>query len=457
MSIRTPKPIHLRAGLLLLLLQAGPPLYAQPAPAGSGRPITVAEAINSAYQNHGRISAAEQSVESARQRVRQARTGTLPTVTASVGYQGRGTSNIGGLFGSEPFRTVTTPAGPRGRFIDTDSVTFNRGIQPRISLNYPVYDGGLTRKQVEQARTGVESSIASLAAARNDLAFSVTAAYLAQLRAERLATLRVEQERLALEQLQRVESQIRVGSAAPAERTLVDSEYQNRRVDRIQAQFDVRVAANTLRNNMGLQAGDPLMLVEPEPSDEQPSPLDDLLELAQRQRPEVVQAEAQVRAAQAVRQIARIGRKPRLDTAVSLNVSPADEFNRSDFSVAAGISMPIWDAGLTHAREQEARSAEEAAQALLEQAQKDVSADVQDAYLNLISALQRVAASNLAVAAARVNLSQANERYASGALAGNVLELIQAQVQFATASNAAINALYDVHLARAQLRRAISR
>jgi outer membrane protein TolC len=37
------------------------------------------------------------------------------------------------------------------------------------------------------------------------------------------------------------------------------------------------------------------------------------------------------------------------------------------------------------------------------------------------------------------------------------VDLIQAQVQFADASNSAIQALYDTHFAQAQLNRAIGR
>lgn len=437
-------------------LQPVPPSPGSAPAAGVGAPVTIAEAILVAYQNHARVLTAEQDVESARQRVRQARTGTLPSVTGEVNYRGRGTSNIGGLFGGEPIGTVTTPAGPRRRTLDTDSVSFDRGIQPRIAVSYPIYDGGLTRRQVEQARAGVEGSTANLAAARNNLALDVTSNYLFQLRSAQLLDLRQEQERLALEQVQRVQAQIELGSAAPADRALVESEYQNRRVDRIQAEFDVRIAANALRNTMGLDAGAPLILVEPAPAEEQAPALVDLIAQSQRQRPEVVQAEAQVRSAQAVRQIARIRRKPRLDTAFSFNLSPTDEFNRGDFAFAAGVSMPLWDAGLTHALEQEARSNEEAAQAQLAQTRKDVAADVQDAYLNLISAQERVRASRQAVGAARINLQQATARYETGALGVTVLELIQAQVQFANASNAAIGAAYDVHLAQAQLKRAVS-
>lgn len=422
------------------------------------QPISLQEAIQIAQQNHARITVAEESVEAARERVRIARTGTLPQITGGIAYSGRGTSNLGGIFGPAPTRTVTRSNGQTVRErIDPNVTTFDRGLQPRVSVSYNVYDAGETRTAVRQARAGVESNIANLAATRNNLTLDVTFDYLAQLRAERLLELRVLQEELAAEQLRRVEARIREGAAAEADRALPLSEFRNRQVDRILAQNDVRVAANALRNTMGLTVGPPLQLVELSETREPLPPLEALRLIAERERPEVAQAEAQMRVAQASVKLARIQRKPRLDTTFSFNVFPNDSFNRSDFAVGAAISMPLWDAGLTHAREQEAQTQVQAAAAQLAQIRKDVEADVVEAYLNLANSRERLEASRLAVEAAQVNLEQTTARYERGLAGVTVVDLIQAQVQFANASNAAIQALYDMHLAQAQLNRAIGR
>lgn len=441
-----------------LLLASGVSAAGQPEPAGTpanpsaptpvaarpvaGDAISLDEAIQIAHQNHGSVAVAEESVEAARQRVRQARVGTLPSLNAQLGFQTSGTSSLGGLIGTN-----------RGG----DTSRSDRGIQPRIGFSFTPFDGGLTRASVRQARANVEGNLAGLSAVRNNLAFEVATNYLAQLRSERLLELRIEQERLAETQLRSVEARIRAGDAAEADRALPLSELRNRQVDRILAENDVRVSANALRNSMGLQTGPPLQLVELQEDTEPLPPLETYLELARRQRPEVVQAEAQVRAAQASVSIARIQRRPRLETGFTYNLTPNDVFSRSDFSFGAAITMPLWDAGLSHAREQEARAGVESATAQLEQVKKDVTADVVDAYLNLVNSRERLGAARLAVQAARVNLEATTARYQRGIAGTTIVELIQAQVQFATAGNSAINALYDIHLAQAQLNRAIGR
>jgi outer membrane protein len=421
------------------------------------QPISLQEAIQIAFQNYGGVQAAEESVEAAIQRVRQARAGTLPSVSAEVTYSGRGVSSLGGLFGQEPTQRVpgTTPGTTVRRSVNTDIITFDQGLQPRLAARWPIWDGGLTRASTRQARAGVESSVAGLGAVRNDRAFIVATNYLFQLRSERLLELRGVQETVALEQLNEVRARIREGAAAAADEALLLSEYQNRRVETITAQNDLRVSANALRNSMGLQVGPPLTLVELRENVEPLPPIEALREAAQRQRPEVIQAEAQVRIAQQSVSIARIGRKPRLDTLVTFDVTPSDAFQRSAFTFGAGVSFPIWDAGVTHAREEEARSGVEAAAAQLTQTRKDVAADVEDAYFTLVNARERVEASELAVRAAQVNLEATTARYRQGL--GTIVDLVQAQEQFATASNNLVSALYDVHLAQAQLNRAVGR
>ncbi len=439
-----------------------PPVTAAPEPprpAINQQPISVQEAIQIAYQQHARVTVAEEGVEAARQRIRLARTGTLPLVTGEVAYSGRGTNSLFGAFGGEPTRTVRpspgSPGQPRRVLVDTDTLSFNQGLQPRLGLAWNVYDGGQTRAQVRQARAGLDANQSNLAAVRNNLEFDVTANYLLQLRSERLLELRITQERLAEEQLARVEARISAGEAPAADRALALSDLRNRQVDRIQAQNDVQVSANALRNAMGLPVGPPLNLVELRERLEEPPTLEQLQEIARRQRPEVVQAAAQVQIAEQGVALARINRRPRLDTVFSFNVNPNNPLQRSDFAVGANVSVPVFDFGRTHAIEQEARTDVQATTAQLEQVRKDVQAEVVEAYLNLINARQRLEASRLAVEAAQVNLENATARYQLGAAGANVVELITAQTQFATANNNAISALYDVFLAQAQLDRAI--
>ena len=117
--------------------------------------------------------------------------------------------------------------------------------------------------------------------------------------------------------------------------------------------------------------------------------------------------------------------------------------------------MPIWDAGVTRAREEEARARLESSEAGEQQTRIDITTSVQQAMLNINSARERLDASAIAVESARRNLEAANERYQQGLAI--LVEITNAQLNYFEAQNNAIEALYDYYLAQAQLRRAMGR
>jgi len=413
---------------------------AAPAPAGAAgaieRPITILEAIDIAFRNHADVAIASQGIVSARQRVTEAKTGTLPSVLGGVTFSGRGVSDLGGAFGGGP-----------------TSTRYDSGAQPAITARQTLFDTGLTRLQVRQARFGVTSAEAGLVDTRRLLAFNVTSDYIQLLRNQKQYDLTKEQVRLAQEQLDLIDARIGAGAAAASDRFPVVRTLRLAQEQQIAAQNNVNVGASALRNTMGLPIGPPLHVADlPEPVYQIPTIQESLAE-AVRLRPDLAQDVAFVETATAGLSLARIRRRPLLTGSVGFNVTPNNAFSRSDWNFLTGVSMPIWDAGLTRAQEREAAATLDVNRARLEQTRKDVEAEVQQAHLNVASAKERVDASRASVEAARVALEAANARYQQG-LAITV-DLTDAQIGFITASTDAINALYDYYLARAQLYRAV--
>ena len=115
--------------------------------------------------------------------------------------------------------------------------------------------------------------------------------------------------------------------------------------------------------------------------------------------------------------------------------------------------MPIWDAGVTRAREREARAGLALAEARVTQTRIDLSNLVQQAVLNIQNAQERLDASRVAAEAAARNLEAENARYQQG-LAIPV-DLTTAQLNSFTAQSNEIQALYDYYVAQAQLKQAL--
>ncbi len=95
------------------------------------------------------------------------------------------------------------------------------------------------------------------------------------------------------------------------------------------------------------------------------------------------------------------------------------------------------------------------------QAQDQVQLDVQQAYITLVQARDRVAVTNAEVTQAQESYRLAHIRYNAGmteqVASSPNLELINAQTSLMQARTDQVNALYDYNNARAQLDHAIGR
>jgi outer membrane protein len=174
---------------------------------------------------------------------------------------------------------------------------------------------------------------------------------------------------------------------------------------------------------------------------------------AVRSHPLLLQEAASVETARSDLRLAGLQRRPVLNTTATLGLNPLDERTKSEWAFIAGVTMPIWDAGVTKAREQSARYNLESTEASQQQTRVEITAAVQQAVLNIQNAKDRLDASAVAVESATRNLEAANERYKQGVL--RIVDITTAQLNYFEAQNNLISALYDYYIAHAQLRRAL--
>lgn len=214
--------------------------------------------------------------------------------------------------------------------------------------------------------------------------------------------------------------------------------------------------------------GQPLVPAPPSPAlVRDPIPLgadfDALVQEAQRTRPEILEADARIAAAQRGIQVARRTSLPGLNLSVGYTLSPnAAGFSRyNQVAGTLGVSIPLFDGGLARARVEQARADVSSAETDRRQAVDQVSLEVQQAYLILLQSRDRVAVAKVGVTQAREASRLAQVRYSAGVSqqvgVSPILELSNAQSSLAQAEANQVNALYDYNNARAQLDRAIGR
>ena len=188
-----------------------------------------------------------------------------------------------------------------------------------------------------------------------------------------------------------------------------------------------------------------------------------LLDEAQKTRPEILESEAQISAAQRGIQYARRSQLPSLSLELSYTYTPnATGFTRENQGAATlGVSIPIFDGGLARERVREARADVATAETNRRQAVDQVQLEVQQAYIALVQSRNRVAVANVGLSQAREAYRLARVRYAAGVsiqpTVSPQIELSNAQTSLAQAQTNQVNAVYDYNASRAQLDRAVGR
>lgn len=426
-----------------------PPPVTLPPPPGPlpadvpNRPLTSDEAVRIALRHQPNVAAAVGGVTAAAGRTQQARSDLLPQLGVSAAYSrvqalnGTGTGG-GGTTGGTGGGSVVTPA----------------GYQASGNLRQLIFDFNHTRDLVRQAAEEQRAAGANLTRVQYDLALQVKQAFYTLVQDQRLVSVNESNVRNQQSHLDLARARLSSGLGLPSDVVRAETAVAD-------AIFNLNQARNNTENSrvaLALTLGvDPRTPIVPAESAE-PSPpsvdVNGLVNQALTARPEVVQAQATVKAAEHGVSAAATTSAPSLAGNLGLatrgSTFPPDN---NSWSIGASINWPLFDSGFTAGRVREARGNLDTARAQLESAKQGVISDVGQAYLNLVTAQQRVATADSEVANAQESVRLAEGRFRAGL--GTFIDVTDAQSALLTAQTNRVNALSAVDQARAALRRAI--
>jgi len=419
-----------------LVLASLPPL-ADPARALPGR--TLEECVEIALERHPRLGFARAEVEAGRERVRQNIAPYLPQVSggASVARRKRNAAQATGL-----------PGGGGGGGASPFTYYSNA-----LSLSQILFDFGRNLDAIQAARAREDSLIADAVTQRETIVRDVKQAYFDLLAARRLRDVAEEVLRSNQRQLEQARGRYEVGFATKLDVTRSEVLEANAELDLLTARNAVLVGEQTLRNAMGLT--EPLDFEPVDVLDDRPFEIEEqrALAIALENRPELVSVRALRRAAEEDASARWKEHLPDLTGGANIDWSGSSTPLRDSWNLAATVSVPIFSGGLIDARVGEAR-ANALALSFEEQAlTQDVALEVRRAVLELGRAREAIGVSERARTQARENLELAEGRYEAGV--GNVIELVDAQVQRASAEAEHVRSLYAFQTAVAELERAI--
>jgi outer membrane protein len=404
---------------LLLLATASRSLFAQ-----TPQVLSLHDAEQIAVQNHPQVQAAQNMAEAAKQQVREVRSNYYPTA-------------LGSLTGVEAENNSRITAGGLNNPIILDR--YANGV----SVSQLVTDFGRTHELSKSSGLHARAQEQNVSRSRAEVLVQVDEAYFAALKAQ--AVLQVAQQ--TVQQRQVVADQI---TALASNQLKSDLDASFAQVDLsqgqlllIQAQNNLQASFSDLSAALGYPDERTFTLVEEPVPGPPPSDLQQMINEAFQNRPELLAERLNVESASSYATAERDLFLPTISAAGVAGLTPFRQAGLDSRYAAAGfnVNIPIFNGHLFSARLAEAKYRAQAEGQYLRDLQDRIARDVRTTWLSANSSFQRlsVTAQFLNQATQALNLAQA--RYQLGL--SSIVELTQAQLNLTQAQIEQASAKYD--------------
>lgn len=397
-----------------------------------GELLTLERVVTITRQNQPAILAAGGHVNAGRSRVGQAQSQYYPQVNGGAGYDRL--SPEGNIYG-----------------VGDDGV-YNR-LTAGINASQMLYDFGKTATRVEIEKTGLDSARADLNAA-NDLAvFQAKLAYYDMLKIARNTEVASETVRQFEQHLQQAKGFFDAGVKPKYDVTKAEVDLSSARLVQIQVENNLRLARVVLNNAMGLPDAPDYKLEDTLTPVKFTLPFEQALPMALAHRPDLKALILKKQAAQQSVDLARKGDSPTLfgnaGAAYSGDVDTMDE----GWNAGVALTVPIFNGHLTRHQIGEAQANADILAANVTTLQQTIHKEVQQSYLHLQEAEERIAVTKLAIQQAEENAAIAAGRYSAGV--GSPVEVTDAEILLVQAKADHNQALYDYRIAQTSIEQAI--
>jgi outer membrane protein len=400
-----------------------------------GEKLTLKKCVEIALRQQPTMLASLYTVEAFQSRIGQAQSGYFPQVNVSAGY-----NRIKPL--------STTSSGGPSLVSNPKAYDYYTGTAGVTQL---IYDFGKTPTQVNIAKLNFDASRSDLDATRATTIQTVKQAYYGLLKAKRNVDVAKETVTQYEQHLEQSKGFYEVGTKPKYDVTTAEVNLSNSKLNLITAVNSLKIARVTLNNAIGLPEAPDYDIEDSMGVPKKDITLVQAIDTSLQNRPEILATGRRVRSAEENIALARTGYYPTISGTANYNLASYNEasFNRDGWNAGISISIPIFSGFLTHYQVKDAEATYNAAKANFDLLKQNVILEVQQAYLNLVAAADKIPTSELAQRQAAENLEIANGRYAAGV--GNPIEVTDAQVTYTNAKTTYIQALYDYNVALANL------
>jgi len=480
----------------LLALSSQVALAQQPQlqnPSSRGAALTLEDAISTAQQNNSQYLTVRNTVRSANAQMRQTNGSLLPTLSANAG------SNY-------------TAGGSQVQFdrtVQTNS-TYNNSYG--ATLNYNV-NAGLAYAP-KAARANRAAAQADVTNAAELLRANVTSQYITALQNEATAAVLDTLVTVSQGQLDLANAKMEAGAGTIIDVRTAEFALGQARVNALTSHNQARVTKLQLFQTMGVPADIDAKLTTTFTISKPTFSLDSVLDLARRVNPDVAARKSRYTAAEANVKLARTAYLPNLNIntgyrATSLAYTDADilaqqaagqaassfascmfldslrsgaglprqncgsptltadqlatvrshnnpfGFNRVPFGVGVSLSVPVFNGFQREAQIEQQKVLRDNAENDVRARNLQVTTDVTQAYLTLVTQAQTVELQTQTAAKAAEDLALQEESFKVGAR--TFLDVTSARAQYEQAQINRVNAIYEYHKAFAALENAVGR
>jgi len=414
------------------------PVYQYGSPTTKNRTLSVEDAVTLALDNAASLRQAQFDEQIAGEDVRQARAGLFPQVSMPLTYWGTTPS------------TVRQPGDPLTfSFAASSAINESLGF---VSVNGTLDVAGKLRAELQRSRALLTAAHAGTMAARRNLVLATIDAYfgLSLTRQRR----RLADEALALaEGLASVtEEQQKRGAATQTDVLRTRSAARSRRDEFAQAELAESLAMSQLRVLTGVDYATYITVVRLSASAPQSTDFLSYQEDTIKLRPELIQLDAQKRAALSDARAARRERWPQLTYSLNggfdaANFSPLGRYSGGDAIIT--LNVPIFNFGASKSRATQAELRARSIDVQRDNLTLQLKQEFYAARAGARSAVDRTQFALQAATAAQEKLTLTFARYNTNK--ATLLEVLDAESDYNSTRLEYYQAIVDYHSARARL------
>jgi outer membrane protein len=441
---------------LIIITIATPSSRAAAQTPTASMPLTLDEAIAQGLANSRRLAEIEARVEAAGFGVDEARAAEKPDV---------------GLFGTysrtnhvQEFAIALPGRPPQVVYPDIPN-----NYRTGIDLVWPVFTAGRT-DALERAAQAEKNAVGEeLQAARSDLRLEITRAFWALVTARDTEAVLARSLDAINAQVNDLRSRLSSGLIPPNDVSSAEAQASRQQVIAIEAANAHAIAEADLRRLTGIETAGRLEPTTTAASEASTglerrtfTHVADLIATALKTRPERRGFEQRAISAEERAVAAKASGRPQLGLSAGFNYARPNPFIfprtvdwKTSWDVSINASWPLWDGGRRAAEQGEALANARALHARVEDFDRQVTFEVRQRSLQLDSSRAAVTAAEEGVRAATEAERVVGERYRAGV--ATPTDVLDAQVARLQAELDRTRAMANVHLAEAQLQRAVGR